>query len=172
MLRHWEGTQLDEQLRRMMVIIDTREQRNQHIVSWLTAKGVTIIHRKLDYGDYSAQLDDMTFERSFVVERKANLDEICGNLTKERTRLEHEFTKAKLNRTKVFLIIENASLRDAYIGNYRSQYSPKALLASLKAFEVRYNITLKFVEREQSPQEIYDLLWYGVREELLYGRQC
>lgn len=170
MVTHWEGDRLDELMKRMKVIIDTREQVNGHIIDYLNSIGVGFIRRKLEVGDYSAQIDDQTFEMSVAIERKASLDEIAGNMTKERERFEKEFYRAKANRTKVFLIIED-ELKNLYRGNYRSQYQPKAFRASIKAWQTRFNVTVTFCGKEYSPQEIYETLYYAVREELLNGKQ-
>lgn len=125
--------------------------------------------RKLDTGDYSAQLDGQTFERDVVVERKHNLDEICGNFTADRERFEREFIRAKAYGTKVFLIIENATWTDVFLGNYRSKIQPKSLIASLLSWMVRFNITVLFCKPEETGKIIYGIFHYYARETLLYG---
>ncbi len=159
--------ELREKLAELRVIIDTREQRNEHISAYLTRKKVASEQRKLDVGDYSAELSDGSFERSFVIERKRNLDEICGNFTSDRERFERELLRAKAYGIKVFLLIEDASWNDVFLHNYRSKLSEKALMASLLSWQVRYNVTVIFCKKENSPQVIHGLLYYAAREELL-----
>ena len=127
--------------------------------------------RKLDTGDYSAQLGILTFERDIIVERKHNLDELCGNFTADRERFEREFIRAKAYGTKVFLIVENATWTDVFIGNYRSKFQPKSMIASLLSWMVRFNITVLFCKPEETGKIVYGIFYYYARETLLYGDQ-
>lgn len=111
----------------------------------------------------------MTFEKDFCIERKHNLDEICGNLTADRDRFEREFMRAKAFGTKVYLIIEDASWDDVYLQNYRSKLSSKSLIASLMAWQARYNVTIIFCNHENSPKIITQILYYAARDKLIYG---
>lgn len=170
MIKHYTEKALADELKKLTVIADTREQVNEHLFTAWDKKKVPYITRKLDVGDYSCQIDDMSFERSVAVERKHDLDEICGNLTADRDRFEREFMRAKAWGTKVFLIIENSSWDDVYSHNYRSKLDPKSLLASLAAWQVRYDVTIIFCSAEVTPRLIITLLHYAVREELLGKR--
>ena len=170
MVKHWTETELTNKLKDLQIIADSREQVNNHITGYWDKKKVPYFTRKLDVGDYSCQLDDMTFEKDFAVERKRNLDEICGNLAADRDRFEREFLRAKANNIKVFLIVENATWSDIYLHNYRSQLSPKSLMASLMSWQVRFNITVIFCEPENTPRLIHQILYYAAREQLLNGR--
>ena len=131
---------------------------------------IPTITRKLDTGDYSAQLGDLSMEREICVERKRNLDEICGNFTVERERFEREFLRAKAYGTKVVLIIENGSWSDIYLGNYRSKVTPKSLLGSLLSWMVRYNVTVTFCKPEETGKLIHGIMFYSAKEILLNGR--
>lgn len=170
MQKHWTDKELNEELKKLTVICDTREQVSDHIKGYLDLKKIPHITRKLDVGDYSCQIGDSTFERSFAVERKHGLDELCTNLTADRSRFEREFLRAKAYGTKVFLVIEDASWKDVFLQNYRSKLSSKALFASLLTWQVRYNVTVIFCSKENSAEIIYGLLYYAARDELLGGR--
>lgn len=168
-VRHWTDRELAEELKKLTVICDTREQRGEHVIAHLDAHKVPHIVRKIDTGDYSAQIGDETFERRVAVERKHGLDELCGNLTSDRDRFEREFIRAKAYGTKIYLVIEDASWDDIYLHNYRSKIPPKSLLGSLLSWQTRFNVTIIFCKRENAPQLIYGLLYYSIREFLLYG---
>ena len=114
MVKHWTEAELQTALRDLSIIADTREQE-QHVINYFKKKKVNVINRKLDVGDYSAQLGDLSLEKDVVVERKASLDELCGNLTNGRDRFEREFTRAKASGIKVFLLIENGSYENIYL---------------------------------------------------------
>ena len=168
MVKHWTDRELTEELKKLSIICDTREQ-DRHVEEYLTKKSIPHITRKLDVGDYSCQLGDISFERDICVERKHNLDEICGNFTAERERFEREFMRAKAYGTKVYLIIENASWSDIFIGNYRSKLNSKSLFGSLLSWMVRFNITVLFCKPEESARIIYGIFYYYAKEKLMYG---
>ena len=170
MVKHWTDSELAEELKGIKIIVDTREQKNAHVTKYFESKKIPYIERKLDVGDYSAQIGDMTLETDVVIERKHNLDEICGNFTASRERFEREFLRAKALGIKVFLIVENANWTDVYLGNYRSKLSAKSLVASLMAWQVRFNITIIFCAPENTGKIIFHLLYYTAREQLLNGK--
>lgn len=168
MVHHWTDGELAEELKKLTIICDTREQ-DRHVEEWLKKQKIPTVSRKLDTGDYSCMIDQTSFERDIIVERKHNLDEICGNFTAERERFEREFIRAKAYGTKVHLIIENASWSDVFLGNYRSKLSPKSLVASMLSWMVRFNISITFCKPEESARIIYGIFYYYARETLLYG---
>ena len=168
MVKHWTDKELTAELKNLTIICDTREQ-DRHVTEWLEKNKVKTITRKLDTGDYSCQLGDQSFERDIVVERKHNLDEICGNFTIERERFEREFMRAKAYGTKVVLIIENASWTDIFLGNYRSKLNSKSLVGSLLSWMVRFNITVLFCKPEESARIMWGIFYYYVKEKLMYG---
>ena len=156
-------------MKKLTIIVDSREQENQHLINYFDSKKIPYKVRKIDTGDYSAMIDDCTLEYQCVVEKKNSLDEIVGNFTANRERFEREFLRAKANGIKVFLVIENASWDDVFLGNYRSKFPPKSLLASLLSWQVRFNVTIIFCEPQNTGKLIHGILWYYAREELLYG---
>lgn len=168
MVKHWTETELTQELKNLTIIADTREQQ-KHIIDYFGSKKVPVINRKLDVGDYSAQIGDMSLERDIAIERKNSLDELCGNLSGDRDRFEREFLRAKANGTKVFLIVENGSYEDIYLENYRSQLPAKSLMGSLMSWQVRFNITIIFCAPKNTARIIHQILYYAAREQLLNG---
>lgn len=169
-MKHWTDRELTDELKKLTVICDSREQRGEHVTSYLDKKSVPYVQRKLDTGDYSCQIGERTFERSFAVERKHKLDELCGNLTADRDRFEREFLRAKAYGLKIYLVIEDSTWDDVYLHNYNSKLSTASLLGSMLAWQTRFNVTIIFCSRQNAPKLIYGLLYYAAREELLYGR--
>ena len=108
----------------MIILIDNREKQNAHITDSFDKNSISYKKKSLDYGDYSFAIPknealsipkDLYFDKKVCVERKASLEEISGNLTKERDRFEKELCLAP--KTKV-LLIENADYSDVVTGNY------------------------------------------------------
>jgi ERCC4-type nuclease len=169
MRKRYSDLEIKNALKSLQIVVDTREQVNDHIITYLDAHKLPHVCRKLDVGDYSATLGESTLEDDVVIERKASIDELCGNVTNDRDRFAREFTRAKAKNLKVFLIIEGATWRDLYMHNYRSKLEPKSLIATLLSWQVRYNITVIFCEKEHTASIIYNTLYYSVREALENG---
>lgn len=94
-------------MKKVNIIIDTREQKNTHIVTVLDEMGIMHESKKLDYGDYSFQIDGKDFCGICVVERKANVNEIYGNVSSDRERIEKELDTASKNANQLTFLIEN-----------------------------------------------------------------
>ena len=169
MVRKWTEGELREELAKIVIIVDSREQSNKHITDYFDKNNIKYEVRKLDCGDYSARVGDMTLEHDMFIERKNSLTELCGNMGQNRERFEREFTKAKSEGAKPFLIIENDSLNDVFLGNYNSKLKPKSLWSSLCVWMVRYNTSVMFCRRENMGCVIANLCIYYARERLLYG---
>lgn len=169
MKKYLKDSEITELLKKITIVSDTREKVNEHILKYFDDKKIPYIKRSLQTGDYSAMIGDMTLEHEIVIERKASLDELAGNFTTDRQRFEDEFTRAKAEGLKVYLIIESASLSDIFLHNYISRLEPKSLLASLLSWQVRYNITINFCKPSESGQIIHGILYYAAREALKKG---
>lgn len=170
MRRHFTDKQLDEHLKKLTIMCDTREQVNANVIEFFASKKIPYVSHKLDIGDYSAMLGDLILDYDVVCERKANIDELCGNMTADRDRFEREFLRAKAFGVKVYLIIENCSWSDIMLHNYRSKLSPKSLMATLLSWQTRFNVSVIFCHPEETGQIIYYTLYYAAREALKNGR--
>ena len=168
MTKHWTDKELAEEMQKLTIICDSREQ-DRHVSEYFDKQSIRYITRKLDTGDYSAQLGDMTLERDVVVEIKRTLDEICGNFTAERERFEREMLRGKAYGTRMFLIIENATWTDVFLGNYRSKLPSKSLVGSLLSWSARFNLTILFCKPNETAKIVYGIMYYFAREKLLYG---
>lgn len=91
----------------VVIFCDTREQKNKHIIDLLDTYKIKHEDKKLDFGDYSFKVNDRDFSLSCVVERKANINELWGNVTKNRERFEKELATAHNIANSVSLLIEN-----------------------------------------------------------------
>ena len=142
---------MEELISSMVILVDTREKVNDHILEYFDKKNIAHKKKALDYGDYSFMIPaneklsiprDLYFTNKVVVERKASLEEISNNLTKERDRFEKELCLAP--KTKV-LLLENANYSDIATGNYNTQYNKKSFWASIHSFWFKYNIPIFFM---------------------------
>lgn len=96
-------------LKKVVVLHDTREQKNTHILEEFDRMGIVHQERKLDFGDYSFMAEERDFSLSCVIERKAHIDELYGNLIADRGRLEKELDAASRLSCQFVLMMENCS---------------------------------------------------------------
>ncbi|WP_186319443.1 ERCC4 domain-containing protein, partial [Bacillus toyonensis] len=90
MIRYrYTDTEINNILKTLTIVIDTREKDNTHIRDYLYQKGIPIKNQKLDTGDYGCMISKNEklgiFRDIYLdsrVERKAHMDEITGNLQK------------------------------------------------------------------------------------------
>lgn len=153
----------------MTIIVDTREKKgkNDHILDFFNNKEIPWVKRKMDYGDYGFYVpaneelgipEDISFADKIMVERKANLEEISGNVTDKTKRIYRELASAPPRKV---LLIENASYADLVKGNYNTQFAPKSFWAALLSMWQRYDIPVFFMpDKKYSGQFIYGYFRY------------
>lgn len=176
-LYNFTDSEINTLLDSMVILIDTREKSIKHITQYFENKEISFKRKKLSHGDFTAMIPaneklgimrDLYFGNIVSVERKANLNELSGNFTRDRTRLENEFIRGC---GTIRLLVEHAGYEDLVSGNYNTKYNSKSFVASLKAFECRYNFTTAFVRSKRySGNWIYHTIRYSVREYLKNGK--
>lgn len=165
--------EVESALDTMKILVDNREQDTPRARSRYAQFGVPYERTTIQTGDYSAKflLPDGSgwydMSSDIVVERKYSLDELCMCFGSERKRFIREFERAKENNIRMWLLLENSSFKDAYAGRYRSKYKPKSLIASLLAFQARYNCRIVMADESVSGRLIHDILYYEGREILM-----
>lgn len=98
-----------EFMKQVTILVDTREQVNRHITEVLDNLGIMWESQKLDLGDYSFRIGGRDFSRACVIERKADVDELYGNITSDRERIEKELDSLAKNVRQATLLLENCS---------------------------------------------------------------
>ena len=92
----FKDSEIGRILRNLVVLVDTREQANDHIIQYFKDNKIAYKKQKLDYGDYSCMLPVGTFEgqtrdvfftNDIVVERKFCIDELAMNLKDKKTNI-------------------------------------------------------------------------------------
>lgn len=167
-----------EVLKSFEILVDTREQDTDRSEKRYQSFGVPYKKATLDYGDYAynaelpgGKLYDIskTISPVCVVERKMNLDELAGCFAHGRQRFQREFERASSNKSRIFLLCENANWENLLNGKYRSKFNPKAFMASVIAWEIRYNLCLLFCKEETSGKLIKEILYRDFKERLERG---
>lgn len=155
----------------MQIYVDTREKPHaiRSILAHFEAEGVEIVRQALPEGDYTLALD-----ASFVIDRKQNLAELCGNLTWERGRFMRELERAKEKGKTLCILVENCpgvlDMADvARWMNPRHGVSPKGIsgphLYKMMLFlQARYGVVWRFCDAKDTGAEIMRLLQEQPRE--------
>jgi DNA excision repair protein ERCC-4 len=115
-----------------VIVFDSREQAPLQFTRLLSVAGT------LYSGDYSVA----GLEASFAIERKSIDDLANCCLAGQRDRFEHELHRLRGYRFKRLLIV--GTREDIAAGHYHSRIAPKAVLATLGAFEVRWDLPVVF----------------------------
>lgn len=167
-------------LNSMSIIVDTREQDTDRARRRYRQMNRPIHRRTLNFGDYTydAILPDgntilpengTICPKFCVIERKMDLDELAQCFTRSRKRFEAEFERAAAAGCRVYLVIENGSWEAVMRGAYQTKMSPKAFMASLTAWMIRYNAQVVFCSDLSSGILIEEILRRDLKERLERG---
>jgi len=169
----YSDTEVKSLLSTAVVLIDTREKVNNHIVSYFRQQKIPYKVMKLETGDYSIMLPqngEMGIRRDLylqvAIERKNSIDELIDNFLRDkRTAFQNELIRSQ--ETDFVLMVEQKNgYEDMLAHNYRSQIQPASVIGTLKSFESRYKFNTIFVDKGLSPIWIYHHLYYKTRDEL------
>ena len=96
-------------LKGVTVLCDTAEKENSHIIKAFDS--MKIKHRPYNmlFGDYSFVIEERDFSMLCAIERKANVEELYGNFTHDRERIEKEFNLASKVSNDFVLLVEGCS---------------------------------------------------------------
>ena len=186
------------------IVVDSREKVNRHILNSFdkgfeykvsehdmyrgkkSKQGEPIQYyiqdKGLKVGDYTIAIqlpnkEVINFKDKVVVERKADLNELCCNLFDKKdgdgfTRFERELIRAKEQGIKVYLVIEATDIHSKILSSEHFRYdraskvTPASFNAMLMALCSRYNINVWYTDKANSGRLIHDILYYEAREYL------
>jgi DNA excision repair protein ERCC-4 len=135
------------------IVIDTREQEP------LPIRRLPTVRAGLLTADYSLA----GLEAVFGIERKSIADLVACCAASNRERFENELHRLRGYHFKRLLIV--GTRREIEDGAYRSRITPAAVLGTLAAFEVRYEIPVVFEpDPEAAARRVECWGWYFARE--------
>lgn len=142
-----------------MIICDSREKKNQNVISYFEKNNVQYLIRKLDTGDY------MDSEKmSVTVDRKRNLDELNVNLcSSDNSRFWREMRRAKQEGLKMYILCEHGgkikTIKD--VSGWKSKYSNvsgKALMEEIYRVHIAYGVEFIFCDKRNTGKKILEIL--------------
>lgn len=167
MKQYYTEKKYNELLSHMVILCDTKEQKNEHIIQYFDEHGIKYKKKALKTGDYSIMIEacpelgflvDTYFTDELVVERKNSVKELAGNLSNNQD--DDRFMK-ELNRMinvhSVYLVIEEDRLDDIMEHNYDTKYNELSFLRTLLTWQKRSNFYLNFVKKKNMGQFIYEV---------------
>lgn len=141
-----------------------------------------IQEKGLKVGDYTIAVKTLTgevinFKDKIVIERKADLNELCCNLFDKKdeeglTRFERELKRGYEQGIKIHLLVETDNMVDKILSSKHFRYdkaskvNPKSFQMMLLSLCNRYNVTVWYTNKNNSARLIHDLLYVYVREYL------
>ena len=149
----------------MVIQIDSREGKHElaRIQRGLERAGVKTFVSKLYVADY------MSLDNAFlVIDRKKDLQELCGNITQQHERFQAELMRAREVGIRIIVVCEHGedikTIEDVYWWqNPRLLKSPKAttgkaLYKALCTIRDRYGVRFEFCTKRQTAAKIVELL--------------
>lgn len=143
-----------------LLVVDTREKKNASLLKYFDSIGQDYIISKLEFGDY------MFYKKpEIVVERKANILEIIGNLcnASHHQRFLREIQRARDNGCEKFYIVicENGIRSEDDIKKWssdKSRIKGETLLKIMKTMKERYGCIFVFIDKKYAAKKIISLL--------------
>lgn len=181
-------SEINKILKNLTIIIDGREKKADIYRGWFEKNNIEYIdslkmhemrkkgYFSLDMGDYSCMLPagsipgidrDIFFDREIVIEKKADIRELAGNLSEEKgARIKKEFSHINKYGTTVYIFMCDPLFykhleegKEKHIG----RWSKDTLKAQFKSFEAMYNTKILPISNEFVAEEIYQTLYHHVR---------
>lgn len=142
-----------------MLITDSREKKNAHILAYFDRHNIEYEVKKLDVGDY------MYEGGAISVDRKQNLDEVAHNLMNksDKSRFWKEVRRARDKGIRLIVLCEHGgkihSIKD--VANWHSKYSPvsgTSLMNEIYRVHIAYNIDFLFCDKRSTGRRIVEIL--------------
>lgn len=149
-----------------MIIVDSREKKWEHIRDYFERNGVEYTVRKLDVGDYLN-----TDNGGVVIDRKANLQELCSNLSKGNEnimRFTREVARAREQNCRLIVLIEDFKRKEIKdVIGWQSKYSRHTgrwLNDKMFNLTITYGVEWMFCRKSETAQIIMKVLNYEKRK--------
>lgn len=149
----------------MQVIIeDTRNKpdKNKHIRKQLESLGYKVERCKLYTGDYSYATN-----QSVCIDTKADLQEVCGNLTQQHERFQAECIRAKEAGIRLVILIQDPRIHSLNevpswynwrLKKNRLALTGKKLYRIMATMVERYGVEWQFTTRDKIGERIIEIL--------------
>ena len=146
----------------MVIQVDTREQKYDHVVNYLDSQGIKHVRSKCVVGDYVNLENPMV-----VIDRKKDLQEVAGNVCQQHERFVRECELAKELGYRMIVLVEEPNMNELIDVckwyNWRRKKNPRAingktLYKIMKTMSDKYGIEWQFTSKDACGKKIVELL--------------
>ena len=151
----------------MIIEMDTRQQKDEHITHAFDIAGIKYIRNKLYAGDYK-RVDNT----KVIIDTKKDLLEISNNLcrTTEHQRIKREIAKAcDIGCERFIFLIASNSITDVSQvstwqvpkkkdGSLYTKVRPDVLQKIMETMQEKYGVEFKFCKKKNMGEKIIELL--------------
>lgn len=146
----------------MIIQIDSREQKYEHVTKYFDSKGIKWVRSKCVVGDYVNLENPMV-----VIDRKKDLQEVAGNVCQQHDRFIRELELAKELGYRLIVLIEEPSVKVltdvCRWYNFRRKTNPKAITGKtlykiMLTIAQKYEIEWMFTTKSNCGNKIVELL--------------
>lgn len=152
-----------------IILTDTRQQKEEHIIKEFDNQGILHIRTGLPSADYMALRHNnergFYFDYSILIDTKKDIEEIAGNLcnTQSHERIKREIFRGQELGAKQFIFLINSgkvkTLEDLQNwSSKRTQVKGATLLKIFKTMKERYNVKFILVPKKNMGRKIIELL--------------
>ena len=141
-----------------MLICDSKEKKNEHILRYFDRHGIDYEIRKLDVGDYM-------FEGGTIsVDTKRSVDELASNMLNrnDHARFLREAKRAADSGVKLIVLLETSKYKAIPdLREWRSKYSGisgRALMDAVYKTHISYGVEFLFCPKISTGRRIIELL--------------
>lgn len=146
----------------MIVQVDSREQKYQHITNYFDEQGIKWIRSKCVVGDYINLENPMV-----VIDRKKDLQEVAGNVCQQHDRFVRELELAKELGYRMIVLVEESHIKDlsdvCSWYNWRTKKNPRAISGKtlckiMYTMRDKYSVEWMFCNKNETGKRIVELL--------------
>lgn len=147
-----------------MIIVDTREKENRHIIDFFKRYKIPYMITKLDYGDYFN-----TENINVVVERKFSIGEIAHNIcSSDHERFIREIERCNAEKLKMYIVItstiedlealEKWNATPTENEKNHTKVKGSTLAKAIRTIQQKYGVEFRFVKKSLVAWAIYNIL--------------
>lgn len=146
----------------MIIQVDSREQKFDHVTRYLDSQGIKWVKSKCVVGDYVNLENPMV-----VIDRKKDLQEVAGNVCQQHERFVRELELAKELGYKMIILVEEPNITSlpkvCSWYNWRCRKNPKAvngktLYKIMSTMAEKYGVEWRFTTKANCGKTIVELL--------------
>ena len=146
----------------MIIQVDSREQKYDHIIKYFDSQGIKWVRSKCVVGDYVNLENPMV-----VIDRKKDLQEVAGNVCQQHERFVRELELARDLGYRMIVLIEEPNIKSVseVFGwyNWRKKKNPKAVSGRtlgkiMLTMSQKYCVEWMFTTKGECGKKIIELL--------------